>query len=104
MLVAALAQLFGVVAGPLDHWRTPSRLGMHAEATGSSASHYAHDEATCVACAISAVVASPSRRIADVKVYVVNQVHAREHRVWVPSSARHVASAPRAPPTDSRLG
>ena len=104
MLLASLAQLFGVVAGPLDHWRTPSRIGVHAETTGSRTSHYAHNEGTCVACAISVVAAAPTRRWPFVQALSSHQTVAHARRMWVPQTALHAAAPPRAPPTDSRLG
>lgn len=104
MLLAAMAQLFGVVSGPLDHWRTPSRIGIHAETQGSRTSHYAHNEDTCVACAMLQVVASPARRLVVATVQRDPQFIARARHVWAPPSILHAAAPPRGPPAVSKLG
>ena len=98
LTIAAMAQLFGVVAGPLDHWRQSSRLGAHFEETGSSLGHYVHDEARCIACAMTGVAAAPPRRDAVVPSRPRARVMPRTE-TSVPSVAvLRTQSAPRAPP------
>lgn len=104
LMLAAVAQLFGVLAGPLEHWRTDSRVGPHIEASGSSQNHYAHDEATCVACAIGHMTASPARRLTEFLRSRANTSALRGVAQISPYHAPHTQAAPRAPPTQNRIG
>ena len=101
--IATVAQLVGVLAGPMEHWRANSKIGTHIEESGSQLGHYQHNEATCSACAIGHLVAHASRR-------------AEASLPWASSSAvafrvveraalpeRRSQAAPRAPPTGSRI-
>lgn len=99
-VLIGLVQLFTVVMGPLEHARTTSRLGAHYEATGSTRSHYSHNETTCVACAVNHVAASPSRALEAIE---------RAERASPPPSADghhsaqpilRIQAAPRAPPME----
>ena len=104
MAIAAVAQLLGILAGPLDHSRASTRLGAHAEAAGSTQSHYSHDEATCVACAIGAMAVTSPRGPLDVARPVGGQLAARGLFVRLPFGARRTQAAPRAPPMSASIG
>lgn len=101
--IATVAQLVGVLAGPMEHWRANSKIGTHIEESGSRLAHYQHNEATCSACAISHLAAQTSRR-------------AEASYLWADASAvafrvverarvyeRRSQASPRAPPTGSRI-
>ena len=101
--IATVAQLVGVLAGPMEHWRANSKIGTHIEESGSQLGHYQHNEATCSACAVGHVVAHASRRAeqpflwADLSVAMFRVVErATVHE-------RRSQAAPRAPPTGSRI-
>ncbi len=104
MAIAAVAQLLGILAGPLDHSRASTRLGAHIEAAGTTQSHYSHDEATCVACAISAMAVTSPRGPVNVPRRVGGQLAARGDAARLPFGARRTQAAPRAPPMRSLIG
>lgn len=104
LIFAAMAQLFGVVAGPLDHWRASTRMGPHVEPAGTSESHYQHDEATCAACAIGHMAASPIRRVTHVSLSVRGTLIARKVAQLPPFRAPRTQAPPRAPPAFVRVG
>lgn len=101
LVFAALAQLFGIVAGPLEHWRASSRLGSHFESSGRTSSHYVHDEARCIACAISGAVATPSRRGVELPVASRSRVAASSATSAPSHPVLRTHAAPRAPPIGS---
>ncbi|MBL0169489.1 MAG: hypothetical protein IPP90_02010 [Gemmatimonadaceae bacterium] len=104
LALVAVAQLFGVIAGPLDHWRTSARMGPHVEPAGSSQSHYAHDEATCASCAISHMTAPSIRHAVDPAV-LLSASHAMRRVAEVPPYREpRTQAAPRAPPAPGRVG
>ena len=98
---AALAQLFGIVVGPLEHWRASSRLGSHFESSGRTSSHYVHDEARCVACAINGAVATPSRRQVELPVALRGYVAIGTAPSEPSFPVLRTHAAPRAPPIAS---
>ena len=104
LTIAALAQLFGVVAGPLDHWRASTRMGPHFEETGSTQSHYAHDETTCVACSIGHMAASPARRVVHASLNCSGPGVASNVAHLPPFRVPRTHAAPRAPPVPSLAG
>ena len=101
LVFASLAQLFGVVAGPLEHWRASSRLGAHFESSGRTSTHYVHDEACCVACAITGAVAAPSRRTVELPVAARGRVAVRAATSAPAYPVLRTHAAPRAPPIAS---
>ena len=103
-MMAALAQLFAILVGPLEHWRTNSRLGLHIEEAGSTQAHYAHDEATCVACAIGHMTPSPTRRSAEAPHSRTNISAMRGVAQSAPYREPRTQAAPRAPPARNRIG
>jgi len=103
-VLALLAQIAGILAGPLDHWRPGSGLGPHVEEVGGSVGHYVHNEATCVACAIGQSMASPERAVADLSSLRPRPLFVRDIQQRLPDRARHNAAAPRAPPVAIRIG
>jgi hypothetical protein len=101
--IATIAQLVGVLAGPMDHWRANSKIGAHIEESGSQLAHYQHNEATCTACAIGQTLARAARR-AEVSLPWAEATAASFRVVeWVAFHERRYEAVPRAGPTGSRV-
>lgn len=104
LVIAGMVQLFGVLAGPLEHWRSSAPLVAHVETSGTSQHHYQHDEATCAGCVMSDMAASPVRRLATVSLQFRAPMAVR-HTAHLPSlRPRRTQAAPRAPPARTPVG
>jgi hypothetical protein len=87
----------------MEHWRASSKIGTHVEESGSQLAHYQHNEATCFACAIDSLVALVPRPVEGSFLWADSS--AAVFRV-VERAALHEQrseTAPRAPPTGSRI-
>ncbi|HJU89161.1 MAG TPA: hypothetical protein VJ672_07215 [Gemmatimonadaceae bacterium] len=95
--LAALGQLAVTVVAPLGEARAGQSAPAHVEAQGV-AQHYAHDEATCVACSATAQLSLP---IVARDPFVEIARHVDPHTAPEPAAQRraHGEHAPRAPPS-----
>jgi hypothetical protein len=96
-LLAALGQLAVSVIAPLGEVRTGQSAPAHVEAAGTN-QHFAHNEATCVACTASTLVSLPSVARAVVAAIARDVEPPTAFQRAAPHRA-FLASSPRAPPS-----
>ena len=93
-LVAAIGQVALFVASSTESWRDASA---HVE-RGGTRLHYAHDEASCVACAARNLHARPLLRLPDLAVVVMSGEASLEQSLGLPKEPDYNPYGSRAPP------
>jgi hypothetical protein len=94
--LAAIAQLTLLLASGAEAWRGRD-ASAHVEGAGTHL-HYAHDEATCVACNVQTMHAQAAPPAATLPESAAPQVAAAELASTPPYSQDHPSNGSRAPP------